>query len=83
MLQTHYRSPIDFSLDSLQAAKMGSQRLARALALETVGVKGNGASSDFVQGVEKEFSDAMNNDFNTAVALSSLYALADRIDIYG
>ena len=53
MLQTHYRSPIDFSLDSLQAAKMGSQRLARALALETVGVNGNGASSDFVQGVEK------------------------------
>ena len=54
MLQTHYRSPIDFSLDSLQAAKMGSQRLARALALETVGANGNGASSDFVQGVEKD-----------------------------
>ena len=79
MLQTHYRSPIDFSLDSLQAAKMGVQRLARAVTQDAVDANGSGKPCELVLTVEKEFADAMNNDFNTAVALSSLYALADKI----
>ncbi|PWU01605.1 MAG: cysteine--tRNA ligase [Candidatus Melainabacteria bacterium] len=38
ILQTHYRNPIDFSVDALQAAKTGMQRLIRA-------VYGDGSSS--------------------------------------
>lgn len=85
VLQTHYRNPIDFSPESLAAVKAGLSRLIRAANLSPAG-EGNGnhsAVSPDGQKVEKQFradfEQAMNNDFNTAIAISLLYQLSDHI----
>jgi len=80
ILQTHYRNPIDFTPESLQAAKTASQRLVRAAAQDHGESNGAGAQYESIEKFESEFVDAMNNDFNTAVALSALFNLSDRIN---
>lgn len=90
-LQTHYRNPIDFSVESLQAAKVALQRLLRAVEP----TQENGASNVSAQSessfdidfdettktFDREFREAMDNDFNTAVAMSLLFALADKVSV--
>jgi cysteinyl-tRNA synthetase len=89
ILQTHYRSPIEFTSESLNATKAGLQRLIRAArsvtAEEASSVQGSSqaADSDFTKEVmrnaQSEFCDAMNNDFNTASAVAVLFSLADKV----
>jgi cysteinyl-tRNA synthetase len=87
VLQTHYRNPIDFTLDSLAAAKTGLQRILRAAALAST-ENDNGSSlaeiSSEARALEKTFTDgfaeAMNNDFNTAIAISQLFELVEAIN---
>lgn len=85
VLQTHYRNPIDFSPESLSAVKAGLSRLIRAANLSS-GSHENGNHTDLSPDclkVEKQFradfEQAMNNDFNTAIAISLLYQLSDHI----
>ncbi|HEY9678248.1 MAG TPA: cysteine--tRNA ligase [Drouetiella sp.] len=86
ILQTHYRNPIDFTADSLSAAKTAAGRLVRAAAFYRSHKDANGNSGEpsaavkkAVADAEKAFSEAMDNDFNTAVALSVLFGLADKV----
>ncbi len=109
LLQTHYRNPIDFTAESLLAAKTAASRLARAAGydqstnLETNGANNANGNHDHADGksavnsqpaasaadpvadseevriMRQDFEEAMNNDFNTAVALSALFAFADKI----
>jgi cysteinyl-tRNA synthetase len=85
ILQTHYRSPIDFTHDSLIAANKGVQRLVRAVTFAG-GASANGdrdtaggAPFEIVNKVQAEFAEAMDNDFNTAIAITTLFTLADRV----
>ncbi|MBS1954550.1 MAG: cysteine--tRNA ligase [Cyanobacteria bacterium SZAS-4] len=82
ILQTHYRNPIDFTADSLAAAKTAVLRLVRAAALDAE-LEQNGdvpaKVRDAIAETEKQFSDAMDNDFNTAVAISALFSLGDKV----
>ncbi|MBI2810801.1 MAG: cysteine--tRNA ligase [Candidatus Melainabacteria bacterium] len=82
ILQTHYRNPIDFTADSLAGAKTAVLRLVRAAALDAE-IDQNGdvpaKVRDAVAEAEKQFSEAMDNDFNTAVAISALFSLADKV----
>lgn len=90
ILQTHYRNPIDFTPESLAAVKSGLQRLVRARCdgqlkegKENTPVENKAdVSQEAIQAGEKfqmEFRQSMNNDFNTAVAVSLLYGLSDHI----
>ncbi|HEY9760551.1 MAG TPA: DALR domain-containing protein, partial [Oculatellaceae cyanobacterium] len=92
VLQTHYRNPIDFTPDSLLAAKNAVGRLIRAANIAST----NGANGDettdtnssidtdpAVKQLREEFTAAMNNDFNTAIAIASLFAFADKIQTAG
>ncbi|MBI5173410.1 MAG: cysteine--tRNA ligase [Candidatus Melainabacteria bacterium] len=85
VLQTHYRNPIDFSPESLAAVKAGLSRLIRAANLSQVENENGNHSviSPDSEKVEKQFradfEQAMNNDFNTAIAISLLYQLSDHI----
>lgn len=82
VLQTHYRNPIDFSPESLAAVKSGLQRLVRAAHLNDRLEQKGTAGKDILAAAEKfkaEFRQAMNNDFNTAIAISHLYQIADHI----
>jgi cysteinyl-tRNA synthetase len=78
LLQTHYRSPVEFSKETLESAKIAAQRLARAASITVADTDGD-AVSLLVAALESEFIEAMNNDFNTSVAMSVLFKLADLV----
>jgi cysteinyl-tRNA synthetase len=86
MLQSHYRSKIDFSNEALTAAEKGYQRLMNAAetlhSLDTAGFKelGEGSEDDEIQNLCSACFDTMNDDFNTAQTLASLFELASKIN---
>jgi cysteinyl-tRNA synthetase len=81
LVSSHYRSPIDYTERSLAEAKAGLDRLYRVKdKAETYSSAGVGVSSvpdgnDFaaLRDVEKRFTEAMDDDFNTAGALGHLF----------
>ena len=82
ILQSHYRSPTDFSEEALDAAKEGWHRLRdTALGLENLGYgggPGGGAEPSVVKTVaesRRRFYEAMDDDFATASALAVLFDL--------
>lgn len=82
VLQTHYRSPIEFSVESMNAASAGMSRLLRAArcAGDNVTYEENIAGEDAaVQKLHDEFIASLNNDFNTPQAISALFGMADLI----
>lgn len=72
MLQAHYRSTLDFSNEALQAAEKGYQRLMNAMKLIPSLKTSDKSSFDF-EALKKNVYEAMNDDFNTPVALSHLF----------
>ncbi|MBK9730733.1 MAG: cysteine--tRNA ligase [Chitinophagaceae bacterium] len=85
ILQTHYRSTLDFSNEALQAAEKGLQRLMNALeTLNKLSYREN--SADFnadentrVLGLINSCTEFMNDDLNTAMAMASLFELSGSI----
>jgi len=82
ILNSHYRSPLDFTDEALSAAERGLARLhnsVRALR-RALGRGSDGPVSPEVQRTVDEaraaFSSAMDDDFNTAAALAALFDLA-------
>ncbi len=88
ILQTHYRSPLDFSDERLNDAQAGLSRLENAKTnLDALtGHKGNAdTAEELAVSVEKardEFYAAMSDDFNTALAISYLFSAAKEINVY-
>ncbi|MFY8190448.1 MAG: cysteine--tRNA ligase, partial [Bacteroidia bacterium] len=72
MLQAHYRSTLDFRNDALQAAEKGLERLMNGLQMVEK-LKPIGESSFSVQDIKEKVYKAMNEDFNTPIALSHLF----------
>ncbi|MDL2320638.1 cysteine--tRNA ligase [Alistipes sp. OttesenSCG-928-B03] len=72
VLQAHYRSTLDFGNEALQAAEKGLARLMAAV--ETIDriVPGDSSTVD-VADLETRFTDAMNDDLNTPIAISVLF----------
>lgn len=73
LLASHYRSPLIYTEESLQQAKQALIRLYTAL--RGLPLAERVLDSEF----EKQFIQAMDDDFNTPVALSVLFALAHEI----
>jgi cysteinyl-tRNA synthetase len=72
ILQAHYRSTLDFSNEALQAAEKGFARLMNAMKL--IGnLKASAASTSDIPKLSGQVYAAMNDDFNTPVALSHLF----------
>ena len=87
MLQTHYRSTLDFSNEALQAAEKGLKRLwdayEKLMSWETgVGSQESGDKEldEKVRGLVAEFDEHMNDDFNTARVLASMFELVPIIN---
>jgi len=72
MLQAHYRSTLDFSNSALQAAEKGYQRLMNATKL-LPNLKTSTTSSFNFEALKTDVYAAMNDDFNTPVALAGLF----------
>jgi cysteinyl-tRNA synthetase len=72
MLQTHYRSTLDFSNEALQASEKGYNRLMQGLkSLEEI--KPGSASSFNVEEWIGSCYEAVNDDFNTATLIAQLF----------
>ena len=88
ILQTHYRSPLDFSAERLQEAKTSLGRLKAAknslteLAEKTAEQGEAGALAGAAAKHFAAFYEAMEDDFNTALAIGEMFALAKEINIY-
>ncbi len=72
MLQAHYRSPLDFSNEALQAAERGLERLFNGLEVLDK-IKASEKSTVDPNQPGKSFFEAMNDDFNSPVAISHLF----------
>lgn len=84
MLSAHYRSPLNFSADLMQAAGTGLDRILTAaknlkFLLENVKTETMTEKEKEIfaktQEYVKEFEDAMDDDFNTADAISAIFDL--------
>lgn len=73
MLSSHYRSPVNFSHDNLEQAKQSLGRLYTALRGLNVIVDDHAAAPD-------AFIDAMNDDFNSPIAIAALFDIAREIN---
>jgi cysteinyl-tRNA synthetase len=72
MLQTHYRSTLDYSNEAVGAAEKGFQRLMEAIkSLEKL--QPSATSSVDVKDLRTQAYAAMNDDFNTPIALAQLF----------
>jgi cysteinyl-tRNA synthetase len=79
ILQAHYRSTLDFSNDALKASEKGFQRLMNAVNLVNTLKPGN--SSDFdVTALKENTYNALNDDFNTPIAIANLFEAAGWIN---
>jgi cysteinyl-tRNA synthetase len=72
ILQAHYRSPLDFSNEALQAAEKGLERLFNAIALLD-GLQPQELSSIDVTGLRDKCYAAMNDDINTPILIAHLF----------
>ena len=77
VLSSHYRSPLTYSEESIEAAEKGMQRLRQATR-EMVSA-GNNKPLDSGP-YHKRFIDAMDDDFNTSQAIASIFDLAREIN---
>lgn len=80
ILSTHYRSPIDYSEQNLEQAKSSLGRLKATVERleELAAEKSAGAQESAVaaKACEQKFCEAMDDDFNTPLALAALFDLA-------
>ncbi|MBS4759716.1 MAG: cysteine--tRNA ligase [Clostridium sp.] len=78
ILTNHYRMPVEFNDDALEAASAGAKRLKNAASNVLVWV-GKDALDKNVETEEiEQFKSAMNDDFNTSKALAVLFELASK-----
>jgi len=72
MLQSHYRSTLDFSNEALKASEKGFQRLMSTYALLENLHTGSSSTSNIKELEEKCYA-AMNDDFNSPILLAHLF----------
>ena len=94
ILSSHYRSPIDFSWDTMDAAGTGLTRLYQAAERLQVAVESTAALpsesaqsslpplSKELEAVKTSFIKAMDDDFNSALAVGQLFEAAKFINRY-
>ena len=76
ILRAHYRSPLNYSDVHLDDARTALTRLYTALK-ETAP---DAASLDWTEAHAQRFADAMNDDFNTPIAIAVLFDLATEVN---
>lgn len=88
LLSTHYRSPLDFDDEKLKVAQKSLERIKNAYDQVNYGLKNSGeydnaeALKNALWQVKENFVKAMNDDFNTSLALASLFDLSRDVNTY-
>ena len=88
LVNTHYRSPIDFDDEKLKVAAKSLERIRNSIAmLQEALARGGGqdeaATATLMQAVTKakeEFMSAMDDDFNTALAIAAIFDFCHEVN---
>ncbi len=76
ILRAHYRSPLNYSDAHLEDAQQALTRLYTALK----NTAPDTSALDWTESYAQRFHNAMNDDFNTAVAVAVLFELASEVN---
>lgn len=82
MLQSHYRSSLDFSWESLKSAQNSYKKLSAWADLRFQGFKSEKLRGDYKKSLQK-FEESMESDLKTPDALAVLNGMIKRIDDEG
>lgn len=88
MISVHYRSPINYNMELVEAAKSGLERVRnsyQAIEEREAIATDIEAQSDYIAEIDKileQFETVMNDDFNTANAITAWYDLAKLANKY-
>ena len=88
LISAHYRSPLDFNEDALRSAKRRLERLRNALRrLNDLPMRKEETAEDRrllleIENGKRRFEEAMDDDFNTPLAISALMGMAKAINNY-
>ena len=87
VLMSYYRAPLVFSDETQDAAEKSLERLKAALRPTNVSASAKGLAADaasalasLAQTTKQAFTDAMDDDFNSPLALAALYELVKAIN---
>ena len=87
MLSAHYRSPLNFSAELMESAKSGLERIHNSydnlMYLYENASTDEADESEYKEAVDKyikKFEEAMEDDFNTADAISAVFELVKYIN---
>jgi len=82
--QAYYRGPVDFSAELLDAAEKGLEKLRNLADIVLLELKKNqqvGTEPDFnFDSLETKFTEAMDDDFNTAQAVAVIFDFAKEVN---
>jgi cysteinyl-tRNA synthetase len=86
ILSSHYRSPVDYSSEALDAAEAGLRRLLGPVALVREQVRtapmgeADPGALTLLDNQRERFADAMDDDFNAPAALAVLFDLTTEVN---
>ncbi len=80
VLSSHYRSPLTYSEEALEAAESGAERLRQAVRVRSWLREKGGDKGINPEPYRSQFIEAMDDDFNTARALAALFDLIREVN---
>jgi cysteinyl-tRNA synthetase len=88
MLSAHYRNPLNYSDDSIRAAKNSLERIHNCVAnlKHRLAAASDGTASDDIRNrineIHAQFENKMNDDFNTPDAITAMFDLVSEANLY-
>jgi cysteinyl-tRNA synthetase len=85
ILQSHYRSPLDFSNEALTAAEKGYNRLIKTVVTlrKGIGLHQSGETIPLdLEALKRKMIDAMNDDFNSPQVIAHLFDISREVNQY-
>ncbi|MEM2500733.1 MAG: cysteine--tRNA ligase [Candidatus Bathyarchaeia archaeon] len=88
LISAHYRSPLDFNSESIEAAKANVEKILSAVErlLSMAEKDERGLEEETllsqVREAKKKFNEAMDDDFNTPLAIAAVFEIIKAINTY-
>lgn len=82
LMSTHYRQPLNFTLEGLEAARQSVRRLRdfRASLREAKGQGAGAAAAEAIEKGRKTFDDGLADDLNISAALAGLFDMVHELN---
>ena len=82
LMSTHYRQPLNFTLESVEAGKEAIRRLKdfRTRLGESAAAQDNPALAGVLEAGRKGFDEALGDDLNTSAALAALFDMVREVN---